>query len=129
MAVAKGQLIFNGYHTKPGTNDMVEPATYSVAWGALADDATSSDAFKVDSSYDFHLLEMTHVVEGIAQGAHVPLIIQAQGENDRPWFIQPVYINTVSSLQNAGQPRKLPVKRIIPTKQITTVIFYEATNL
>lgn len=129
MAVAKGQLIFHGFHTRTGTTEIVEPAVYAVAWPALADDGTATHQFQVDSGYDFHLLEMTHVVSGVAKGAHVPLVVQAQPQNDRPWFISPVYLNGVSALQDAGEPRKLPVKRVLPSQKIVVVNFYEAANL
>lgn len=129
MAVAKGQLVFHGYHTKAGTNEIVEPAVYPVYFPALADDATTQAQFQVDSGYDFHVLEMTHVVAGVAKGTHVPMIVQVNPQNDRSWYIQPAYINTVSALQDGGEPRKLPVKRVLPSQKIITVNFYEATNL
>lgn len=129
MAVSKGQLIFHGYHTYNGKHDVVEPATYSVMIPALANDGTASDDFQVDAGYDFHVLEMTHVVAGVAQGGHVPLVIQIKPQNERDWFIKPVYINAVSALQDAGTPRKLPTKRVLPSQKTVSVLFYDATSL
>lgn len=129
MATAKGQIVLHGVHTLKGTATVVEQATYAASWPALADDTLAQDSFTVDANYDFHVLEITHVVAGVTQGQHVPMKMQIAGLNDRPWFIQPVYINSVSSLQDAGQPRKLPAKRILPATRIVNFSFQDVTNL
>lgn len=129
MAVAKGQIVFHGVHLRKGTNEVVEPATYAAAWPALADGGKSDDAFQVDADYDFEAVEAVHVVDGAATGTHVKLQIMAQTENGRPWFIQPTYINAISSLQDSGRTRRFPVKiRVAATKKVK-FNFYESTAL
>lgn len=128
MATPKGQLVLHGYHTLKGTNTIVEPATYAVDWPNIPDDDAGSSQFTVDAGYDFHVQEMTHVSAGVTKGAHIPMKLQIQALNDRPWFIQPCFINSVSALQDAGLPRKLPVPRVLPATRIVNILFYDVTN-
>lgn len=128
MALAKGQIIFRGVHVD-ASGAVVEPAVYSVNWPALADGNTFPGQFQIDANYHFVLHDTIHVVPGAVAGSHVNAQIQVQEQNGRPWFIQPVYINAVSALQDSGRPSVPSVKRRMKNTAIVQVTIYDATNL
>jgi hypothetical protein len=110
MTVGVGQFLLHGVHVwQVNGKEVSEPAVYVTDWPSMNAAETKPIILTIESDRDFHLTHITHA-QSDAPG-FIPLRVQVSDQNGKRLFIQPAYINAVSS-QNAGQPYVLPMRRL-----------------
>jgi hypothetical protein len=120
MTVALGQLALHGLHMwQVNGKDVQEPAVYVVDWPSLAAGASKSVTLTIEGDRDFHL---THITHAQADAGFIPLKVQLSDQNGKNLFIQPTYINAISSI-NAGQPYLLAMRRLYRRTAPVKVVF------
>ena len=121
MTVALGQLVLHGVHIWQANGANVEePAVYVVDWPSLAAGATKPVTLTIEGDRDFHLTHITHAQADAA--GFIPLRVQISDQNGKNLFIQPTYINAISS-QNAGQPYVLAMRRLYRRTAPVKILF------
>ena len=114
MTVALGQLVLHGLHVWQQPNaqgqltNVEEPAAYVVDWPSLASGASAQAILTIEGDRDFHL---THITHAQTDAGFIPLRVQISDQSGKNLFVQPVFINAVSSI-NAGQPFVLAMRRL-----------------
>lgn len=109
MTVAKGQLVLHGVHVWQSEGQNVqEPAIYVVDWPSLAAAASHQQILTIEGDRDFQL---THITHAQTDAGFIPLRVQISDQSGKNLFVQPAFINAVSSV-NAGQPYILAMRRL-----------------
>lgn len=109
MTVALGQLVLHGVHVwQVNDKDVQEPAFYPVDWPSLASGASAQAILTIEGDRDFHL---THITHAQTDTGFIPLRVQVSDQSGKNLFVQPCFINAISSI-NAGQPYVLTMRRL-----------------
>lgn len=120
MTVALGQMVLHGLHVwQVNGQDVSEPASYPIDWPSLASTASKPVTVQIEGDRDFQL---THITHAQTDSGFIPLKVQVSETSGKNLFVQPAYINAVSSV-NAGQPFVLAQKKLYRRTQIIKVLF------
>lgn len=124
MTVALGQIILHGLHVwqipdNGGKKDVTEPASYPIDWPSLASGANKLVPIILDGDKDFML---THITHAQTDSGFIPLKVQITENSGKTLFVQPAYINAVSSI-NAGQPFVLAQKKLYRRSAVIKATF------